>query len=417
MLLNRHILFRNGYYYYRHVIPNDLKSLIPFREIKQSLKTNNRNIAECQALIIEGNVQKAFSLIRSGVASQETIFQLLEPIIPRQKSKSASQIKFSKLISLYIRNEEKGWTQKTLMEVNGVSRILQHIVGDKLVASFTRQMMLDLRDKLERLPANLFKKYPNKTISEILAMHELTPMTLISVNKHMCRMSSILRFGVREGYIVRNVAEGLKIPIRKSNDEERSAYSAEEIKKVVNLLTHPIEALKDERKWIPLIGIFSGMRLDEICQLYVEDVQCINNIWCFSVNDEKDKKLKNLSSRRIVPIHPYLIEQGILSHVERIKAEKHERIWPCLSFSKINGYSNQFGKWFQRFNRQNISNDKRKVFHSFRHSFANKLKQEDISESIIAELMGHKNQSITMGRYGKKYEPQKLLNALLKLDY
>jgi methionyl-tRNA synthetase len=120
MLLNRHILFRNGYYYYRHVIPNDLKGLIPFREIKQSLKTNNRTIAECQALIIEGNVQRVFSLIRSGIASQETISQLLEPIIPQKKNKPASLLKFSQLISLYIRNEEKGWTQKTLMEVNGV---------------------------------------------------------------------------------------------------------------------------------------------------------------------------------------------------------------------------------------------------------------------------------------------------------
>jgi len=417
MLLSRHILFRNGYYYYRHVIPNDLKNLIPFREIKQSLKTNNRTIAECQALIIEGNVQKTFSLIRSGVVSQETILQLFEPIIPRQKNKSSSQIKFSKLINLYIRNEAKGWTQKTLMEVNGVSRLLLAIVGDKYVASFTRQMMLDLREKLERLPSNLYKKYPHKTISEILTFHELTTMTLVSVNKHMCRMSSILRFAVREGVITRNVAEGLKIPSKRRNDEERSAYSDEEVRKVVNLLSYSMANVRDERKWIPLIGIYSGMRLDEICQLYIEDIQQINNIWCFNVNDEKDKKLKNIASRRIIPIHPFLITRGLLAYVERLKSQKQERLWPNLTFCKINGYSNSFGKWYQRFNRKHITQNKRKVFHSFRHAFANKLKQDSASESVITELLGHKNHSITTGRYGKRYEVQILYNNILMVNY
>ena len=59
-----------------------------------------------------------------------------------------------------------------------------------------------------------------------------------------------------------------------------------------------------------------------------------------------------------------------------------------------------------------------KSFHSFRHTLINHLKQNDVPEHYIAEFVGHTVQSITLGRYGKKYKPDKLFeNVVLKLDY
>jgi integrase len=58
------------------------------------------------------------------------------------------------------------------------------------------------------------------------------------------------------------------------------------------------------------------------------------------------------------------------------------------------------------------------VFHSFRHTVTDTLKQAGVSETVIAEIVGHSNSgSMTMGRYGKRYQPKVLLEALLKLDY
>jgi integrase len=38
------------------------------------------------------------------------------------------------------------------------------------------------------------------------------------------------------------------------------------------------------RFWIPLIALFSGMRLNEICQMDTADVQEIEGTLCFSVS-------------------------------------------------------------------------------------------------------------------------------------
>ena len=67
------------------------------------------------------------------------------------------------------------------------------------------------------------------------------------------------------------------------------------------------------RYWIPLIGIYTGMRLNEICQLYVDDVKYLNRIWYFRLTNERsDQSLKNKQSKRLVPIHPKLIELGFI---------------------------------------------------------------------------------------------------------
>jgi len=50
--------------------------------------------------------------------------------------------------------------------------------------------------------------------------------------------------------------------------------------------------------------------------------------------------------------------------------------------------------------------------HACQHS-----KTSRCAGSNYAEILGHANKSETSGRYGKKYEPKVLLEALIKLDY
>jgi integrase len=203
---------------------------------------------------------------------------------------------------------------------------------------------------------------------------------------------------------------------KRRNDEQRKAYSVEDLQTIVNNL--PKEQGKPERYWIPLIAMYSGLRLDEICQLHSDDVQQLDGVWCFNINDNKDKKLKNDSSKRVLPIHPVLITRGLTKYVESIKKLDMPRLWMNLSWREADGYSNSFGSWYRRFNRGNITQDSCKVFHSFRHTVTDTLKQAGVIETVIAELVGHSNSaSMTMGRYGKRYQPKVLLDALMKLDY
>jgi integrase len=309
------------------------------------------------------------------------------------------------------------WTEKTLHEVEAVLRIFGELLPETPLANVSFQTMLEVKGKLARLPANLRKTpaYRDKKVTEVLKMDIPEPMHPTTLSKYLIRLSSLFKWAVRHGFTDRNYAEGLSVKRRVEASEERSTYSLEDIARMLAVEPFTIgpSATHPEHYWIPLIGLLSGMRLNEICQLYIADVVELDGIPCFDINEEKDKMLKNRASRRIIPIHPQLLKLGFMKHVGSLKEASAERLWPNLA-RRRDGYGHTFSQWFQRFNRANITDDPRKVFHSFRHTLANALKQAGVAEALIAEILGHASTSITMGRYGKRFTPSVLLSALEK---
>jgi integrase len=260
-------------------------------------------------------------------------------------------------------------------------------------------------------------RYREKTISQLLAMKNLKPMSLTRVNSMLGWISSFFRWAQKHGYAKTGVADGLSLPRRRSEHEERGIYTEAD---VIKIFQSPIfSSMKNTRAdhfWIPLIALFSGMRLNEICQLYTEDVREIDGVPCFEINGKHDKNLKNLTSKRIIPIHPSLLEIGLLRYVEKMRRENMPRLWMAFKLRR-DGYGHSFSNFWQGYNRKFITDDPKKVFHSFRHTLANDLKQKGVVDSIIAEILGHSVHSITLGRYGKKYQPLILLEGLQKISY
>lgn len=449
--MSSYLLNRNGHYHVRIRIPSDLTAVIPATELVKSLKTTDAKTAKLAALPFRQDILRTFTLLRSGFITVAQARDAIDRVLNRKgRATPSSTLPFvpdtlyepsvaeslplrcqvpqstrcqllSSVINQYVNDRKNGWGAKTKLENEGSYRLMLDILGDREVSSIDRLVVRELRDKLMILPANLYKLYPKQTARETLALiqvspsPDLPPMSIATVNKHISRLSSLMKHSIKEEYISCNPAVGLKIKQKRRPDEERKAYTTEDLKKITTNL--PPKEDKPERYWVPLVGMLSALRLDETCQLYTEDVKEIDGVWCFDVNDSGDKKLKTLSSKRIVPIHPTLISLGFLDHVAKMKASGHPRLWMNLRWRKEDGYGNAFGKWFQRFNRQYVTGDPLKSFHSLRHTFADTLKQQGEQEALISELLGHANNSITTGRYGKRYQAKVLLEVVKRLAY
>ncbi|WP_136513741.1 site-specific integrase [Geomonas edaphica] len=419
-----HLISRNGHFYYKIKVPIDLQQHFPSTFIKKSLKTTDLSIARAQLATMEYQTMRIFTLLRSGVLDDYMVAKLLSEIVPSVATTSSkvqvgipARHSLSKMIKQYMEFKQPQWTPKTKMEMGGVFGLLLELLGDIDVTEITRETVLHLRATLMRLPPNLHKRYPDQTIKQLLDRTDMVPMSTKSVNKHVGGIGGVLRYCLDIGIVTANYAAGLKLSEKRRVDEERSIYSVEDITSIVNNL--PCKQTSPERYWIPLIGCFSGMRLNEICQLYVEDILEVEGIWCFSVNGAKDKRLKNAASERMVPVHPVLVDLGLIEYCEKIRKTAAPRLWSNLTWMDVHGYSNGFGNWYQRFNRKHVTHDPKKVFHSFRHLVTDTLKQAGVQDSLIAELVGHShgNHAMTMSRYGKRYQPKVLLEALKHLDY
>jgi integrase len=129
--------------------------------------------------------------------------------------------------------------------------------------------------------------------------------------------------------------------------------------------------------WLPLLELYTGARIEELCSLYLEDFKVEHGVNVISINGNHDKKLKSNAAERLIPIHPELEHLGLLKHVKKLRTRKEERLFPELSRGR-DGCSQTPSRWFGKFKLRLGITSQFKVFHSFRHTVANALKQADV---------------------------------------
>lgn len=152
--------------------------------------------------------------------------------------------------------------------------------------------------------------------------------------------------------------------------------------------------------WVPHLAAFTGMRLNEISQLLVEDViQQSETLWMLNISDDSSlpsagestemklkKRLKNRASRRKVPVHSKLIELGFLTFVAARKAAGKDTLFDLQRDSR-DGMGQSVGRKFATYLREKVGiTDTRKVFHCFRHAFVTRVAHTIVEASVNKEL-------------------------------
>jgi integrase len=174
------------------------------------------------------------------------------------------------------------------------------------------------------------------------------------------------------------------------------------------------QVFEDERFWIPLIGLFTGMRENEICGLGVNDISFDKEagVHIFHVREGKTKNAK-----RSIPIHTELEKIGIIRYWREAKSAKVDRLFPNLRGNEDGDYASAFTKWFTRYRQHLGTYERFKDFHSLRHLFNTLLKRQKIgADDVVRSLMGHASQNEMSAIYFHDYEPKQTAEVLMQLD-
>lgn len=424
---------RNNKYYFRIRIPKEYQPHFQGRsELRKALSTSDKSTALRLSYplflqvseVFESMKKQGFDLFTVNLGNGASVdIDTGNPDKDREQAKKLLEdvgvisstdrdINLPDLVEEYCQDKlkENAWTPKSEQENRAIYDLFLRIVGSKKLNINTAR---GYRDTLLSLPPNLNKRFKGKTIQEVLDMKP-SPMSATSVNKHLNRVSSLMKWAVKFQYIDNNYFEGLTVARRTKASEERQAFTQADIDLLFSSEIYSESSYRHPYYyWLPLIGLYSGLRIEETCQLHLEDIRSQeNDVWIFDVNDKGEKKLKNKSSSRLVPIHSKLIALGFLDYVDNLRPTS-SRVFPELKKQR-DGYSQAASKWFGRY-RKKIGLEP--VFHSFRHTVANELKQKGIDRKMVAELLGHSVDDMTFGRYGKAFSPSVLQEVVEKLDY
>lgn len=177
--------------------------------------------------------------------------------------------------------------------------------------------------------------------------------------------------------------------------------------------------LKQDTIWPMLLGVFMGARVSEIGQLYLNDIYLDkDDVWVLRVDVKNPQQsVKTVSSKRIIPIHPALIEMGLLDRVKALKARKQNRLFPGANLIAQNGAGAAIGTRFTRYLgklKMPSSNGRKLGFHSLRTTFIHEVGQTDFKDDRRKRFVGHEVPDIDFQRYVKHFRPFVLLKDLKK---
>lgn len=243
-------------------------------------------------------------------------------------------------------------------------------------------------------------------------------------------LSAMFQLAVEDDLLALNPASGIKIAKAKVNAVVRLPYDSADLKAILSSPVYsnaivPDAGGGDAAKWIPLLGFFTGARLEELCQLLVTDiVEDAEFGWYLNITDATDdeidtrKSIKTADSRRRVPVHPQLIEAGFIRFVARMRDAGEVRLFPQLKADAKGKLSGNWSKWWGRYARKVLGIKSRlKVFHSTRHAFKDACRDAGIEEAIHDALTGHSGGGVGRQYGSKKYPLRPLVEAIGKINY
>jgi hypothetical protein len=195
-------------------IPTDLQPILNAKILKRSLKTSNPKDADLLLNSYVGKIQSSFTLLRSGVLNTDQIIALKTSILPSKRINTVyPALTLHNLILLYTSERSPNWTKPTALSFGHKFVMMVEHLGDKDVTSYSREDFLT---------------YRNKLISS-----GLQPKT---INTRLSLLSSLLKWGVRHGYLQQNHSESMLLKEDKAPDEQRKVYDLEDLKIIVSSL-------------------------------------------------------------------------------------------------------------------------------------------------------------------------------------
>ncbi|WP_188447446.1 site-specific integrase [Sphingomonas psychrolutea] len=354
----------------------------------------------------------------------------------------ADEITLRQAYEMFLNDASTARSAKTLLAYRTISQTVMDILGEHVpLRSITRPQCRELLTKLGMLPLHARARWPDRSALEAISLGEgqgLRTMSPAHVNGHMNKFSSLLNWATKEELIARNPALGLRVHDPIPARDKRRPFSTQQLQKIFEA---PIfrGCIDDEngyaasgfnkpkrgRFWIPIIGLHSGLRLNEACQLDTSDVRMVDGHLCFlittaSMHGGDDKRLKTLSSERILPVHPVLLDLGFADYVEERRFANDLKLFPELPL-RHGLYSHLFSRWFGRFLVSCGAAAERTCYHSFRHSFRDACRAAHLDRDLVMALGGWSSASDASGSvsdsYGRGHSSEALHQAITKIAY
>lgn len=394
---------------------------------------------------------KAALLVATTASTAITAATTSTPVFPCECCNPARASEpVSTLVEQFLTKKQPNWKPDQQKRMATHCGAFVELMNDPPLGALNRQLIWDYEAKLRKMPAdryNAARRHGTRDANRLLALaeeHGETRLSSASVERYVDALSSMFAWAFDNMILTRNPAKNAVEKRRKvtRDQDDRFRFEKKDLDKIFSAHWFStgtggrnkhgrINQFRPHFYWLPLLGIYTGARLNELCQLYISDVKVTEtgvHYLDFNLDgpdkldlDGFDKSLKTVNSQRIVALHSHLIELGLPNYVKALSNAGYNRLFPELKRDDVKGYGKPAGSWFnERFlgKQLAIPRDGKRTFHSFRHTFITALSELEVPPDIQAQLAGHsRGKTIAAVRYRKDADAERLLDYVNQLDF
>ena len=399
----------NGIYYFRMAVPKTARPAYGRNEVCFSLKTTDRRTAQLHAskhiehYLVEFS-QRAMVEPKRRTAKFYTLKETFERYAKERKLSERMKRDFSTTIDRFIK-----------------------FLGDKDIRLYAKGDIIRYKDMLVEYPAHISMDDLGLSVERILKKYKTAPKLSNRTinNKHLAYLKAVFNYAKNNDLITENPCLNVSVLGSTPKEPARLPYTLEQIQTLLrtDLFTERQDGKHTEYRFVILLAIFHGMRLEEITRLRVSDFGEESGIPFIFIQEhlEDGHTLKTAGSRRRIPLHPRLRHDfGFSEYLHGLEGEKF--LFPIMNRS--GGYDGtigfHFSKWFGRHMKTKLENHRKLSFHSFRHSYKVFGRTAGLEQGLLDYLQGHTTQSVSLnyGRdaYNSPYPLKTLYENILKID-
>ena len=220
-------------------------------------------------------------------------------------------------------------------------RLFSLVTGVVDVTAVKQFHLSQYRDALTGVPKNFLRSVNGMdlTIQSLMARSALNApadngLASSTMRRHFKSLELMLKRAKSEGHEFAEILDvTLLKPKAKANTPAHKRRAVFRFDELQNVFGHTAwqgcqsagrrhssghEVIKDSRFWVPLILSYTCARRAEISGLLDDDIEHIEGIPCFRIRSNAYRGIKGeggeVEKSRIIPVHPHLIELGLLDN-------------------------------------------------------------------------------------------------------
>jgi integrase len=410
-----------GVYYYRRIVPDDLKATIGKSEVRRSLKTKDPKTAARRFTEVAREVEKEWADARRGPAAFQHLHpqDLLEDALAMEgffderdapeeweplpkslrtgiRSRTGASVALEVAEAVYLRGTTPATVATPEVSLTGIldgwwteakSTGRKPSTHESYRNTVTGLVTFLGHDSAKLVTPEDIVRFKDHRLASINPRTGRTISGKTVKDSDLAGLKTLFGWAVSNRKLTANPVTGITIKLGKPQKLRSKGLTEDEAKAILQAaLKVTGEGRTDAaRRWVPWLAAYTGARVGELAQLRKQDVTKDGEHWTIRLTPEAGT-IKTNEARTVV-LHTHLVELGFPAFVE-VAPAGHLFLKPNKSgdvLGPLQGLKNRLSE----FVRTIVSDPNVAPMHGFRHRFKTVGMDAGVPSRILDAIQGH----------------------------